>query len=127
MAAASVLCASLGWDFIEPSCLNFSGASNGYVVERQIEMDKSLIINKAFQRSIEDRFNPDSEVGESTMDLTYLSTSTYIVEIQLRRSWICAMEIIENKPFVPKFHQISITPLFSTSESGFNPRRHPSR
>jgi hypothetical protein len=63
--------------------------------------------------------NPDSEVGESTMDLTYLSTSTYIVEIQLRRSWICAMEIIENKPFVPKFHQISITPLFSTSESGF--------
>jgi hypothetical protein len=29
------------------------------------------------------------------------------------------MEIVENKPFLPKFHQISITPLFSTSEFGF--------
>jgi hypothetical protein len=30
------------------------------------------------------------------------------------------MGIIENKAFLPKFHRISITPLFSTSEFGFN-------
>ena len=79
-------------------------------------MPPVMVVDKALQAG---EFSPDSEVGESKIELNYLSTSTYIVKIQLRRSWICAMEVIENKPFVPGFHQISINPLFSTSESGF--------
>jgi hypothetical protein len=33
-----------------------------------------------------------------------------------------AMELIKNKPFLPKFHQISINPSLSSSECRFNYR-----
>jgi hypothetical protein len=69
--------------------------------------------------------NPDSEVGEIRMEQTCLRTGSYIVKIQLRRSWICVMELIENKAFLPKFHRTSVSPLFSTLEFGLN--RPPSK
>jgi hypothetical protein len=51
------------------------------------------------------RFNPDSEVREFKMELSCLLTTNYIVKIQLRRGWICAMGLIENKPVSPEFRQ----------------------
>jgi hypothetical protein len=56
------------------------------------------------------RVVPDSEAGQFKMELSCLLTTNYIVKTQLRPSWVCAMEIIENKPVSPEFRQICVNP-----------------